>query len=54
MSVIGSPAYFEKHGYPATPQDLQQHNCINMRLPTFGGLYAWEFEKDGRELKNSC
>jgi DNA-binding transcriptional LysR family regulator len=51
MSVIGSPAYFDKHGYPATPQDLQQHNCINMRLPTFGGLYAWEFEKDGRELK---
>ncbi|WNJ78540.1 LysR family transcriptional regulator [Cedecea neteri] len=51
MSVIGSPAYFAKHGYPATPQDLQQHNCINMRLPTRGGLYAWEFEKDGRELK---
>ena len=36
---------------PKTPQDLTEHNCINLRLPTYGGLYAWEFEKGGRELK---
>jgi len=51
MAVIGSPAYFVKHPAPRTPQDLTEHNCINMRLPTYGGLFAWEFEKDGRELK---
>lgn len=51
MAVVGSPGYFERHGRPATPQDLTDHNCINMRLPTHGGLFPWEFEKDGRELK---
>ncbi len=40
-----------KRGRPLTPQDLTAHNCINLRLPTHGGLYAWEFEKGGRELK---
>ena len=50
MAVVGSPAYFRKHGKPKAPQDLTDHNCINMRLPTYGGLYVWEFEKDGRQL----
>lgn len=50
-AVVGSPAYFERHPIPLTPQDLMQHNCINIRLPTYGGLFPWEFEKDGRELK---
>lgn len=50
MAVVGSPDYFERHLLPATPQDLTDHNCINMRLPTHGGLFPWEFEKDGREL----
>lgn len=50
-AVVGSPAYFESHPIPLTPQDLMQHNCINIRLPTYGGLFPWEFEKDGRELK---
>ena len=50
MTVAGSPAYFERHPKPLTPQDLTQHNCINLRLPTLGGLYAWEFERDGRPL----
>ncbi|MES1200369.1 MAG: LysR family transcriptional regulator [Pseudomonadota bacterium] len=50
MSVVATPAYFSKHGLPRTPQDLLQHNCINLRLPTHGGLYPWEFERDGREL----
>ena len=50
MAVVGSPAYFESRPEPGEPQDLTEHNCINLRLPTHGGLYAWEFEKDGREL----
>lgn len=51
FAVIGAPSYFAEHGKPKTPQDLVSHNCINLRLPTHGGLYAWEFEKDGRELR---
>ncbi|RUU90821.1 MAG: LysR family transcriptional regulator [Mesorhizobium sp.] len=51
MAVVGSPAYFAKWPKPRTPQDLTTHNCINLRLPTYGGLYAWEFEKAGLELK---
>lgn len=51
MAVVGSPAYFRGRAAPRTPQDLTDHNCINMRLPTYGGLFPWEFEKDGRELK---
>lgn len=51
MAVVGSPSYVEQYGTPETPQDLQNHRCINMRLPTMGGLYAWEFEKEGQELR---
>jgi DNA-binding transcriptional LysR family regulator len=51
MAVVGAPSYYEKRLPPKTPQELIGHNCINLRLPTFGGLYAWEFEKGGRELK---
>jgi len=51
MAVVGAPAYFAKRKPPKTPQDLTAHDCINLRLPTYGGLYAWEFEKNGRELK---
>ena len=50
-AVVGAPAYFARHPRPKTPQDLMQHPCINLRLPTKGGLYAWEFEKGGREMK---
>jgi DNA-binding transcriptional LysR family regulator len=50
MAVVGAPAYFKDRAEPETPRDLIDHNCINLRLPTRGGLYAWEFEKDGREL----
>lgn len=49
MAVVGTPAYFAKRPPPKKPQDLTSHCCINLRLP--GGLYAWEFEKAGRELK---
>lgn len=51
MAVVGSPAYFATSGIPNTPQELQTHRCINMRLPTLGSIYAWEFEQNGRELK---
>ena len=51
MAVVGSPGYFATRPKPRAPQDLTSHNCINLRLPTYGGLYAWEFEKAGRELK---
>jgi DNA-binding transcriptional LysR family regulator len=51
LIVVGSPAYFAAHPPPRTPQDLAAHACINIRLPTLGGLYAWEFEKAGREVR---
>lgn len=51
MACVGAPAYFARVAKPKTPRDLAGHQCINLRLPTLGGLYAWEFEKDGRELK---
>jgi DNA-binding transcriptional LysR family regulator len=51
MAVVGSPEYFQRHWRPETPQDLTRHNCINMRLPTHGGIYPWEFERDGREIR---
>jgi DNA-binding transcriptional LysR family regulator len=51
MAVVGAPSYFRRRDEPKTPQDLTEHTCINLRLPTHGGLYAWEFEKGARELK---
>ncbi len=50
MAVAGSPDYFSKRPKPVHPQDLTKHNCINLRLSGHGGLYAWEFEKNGQEL----
>jgi DNA-binding transcriptional LysR family regulator len=51
MAVVGSPEYLSGRPAPATPQDLTAHRCINLRLPTHGGLYAWEFARDGRALQ---
>jgi DNA-binding transcriptional LysR family regulator len=51
MAVVGAPSYFRRWTEPKRPQELINHNCINLRLPTHGGLYAWEFERAGRELK---
>ena len=51
MAVVGAPSYFTARSLPEKPQDLIDHNCITLRLPTHGGLYAWEFEKNGRELR---
>jgi DNA-binding transcriptional LysR family regulator len=50
MAAVASPSYFAAHSRPKTPQDLTEHSCINIRLQTYGGLYAWEFEKNGRPL----
>ena len=51
MAVVGAPSYFARRPKPKHPQDLTAHDCINIRLPTYGGIYAWEFEKRGRALK---
>jgi DNA-binding transcriptional LysR family regulator len=51
MAIVGSPTYFRNMPAPRKPQDLIGHNCITLRLPTHGGLFAWEFEKDDRVLK---
>lgn len=47
LSVVGSPLYFKKHPSPTHPKDLADHNCINIRHSPNGGLYVWEFEKEG-------
>ncbi|KAA0980526.1 LysR family transcriptional regulator [Pseudomonas sp. ANT_H12B] len=51
MAVVGSPAYFADRSVPETPRDLTDHQCNNLRLPTNGGLYAWEFKKGEESLK---
>ena len=51
MAVVGAPSYFERLPRPRSPEDLTAHACINSRLPTYGGLYAWEFAKGGRDVK---
>jgi DNA-binding transcriptional LysR family regulator len=51
MAAVAAPSYFARRPPPRTPQDLTAHDCINLRLPTHGGLYAWEFEKGTREVR---
>lgn len=51
IAVVGAPAYFARKAPPRTLQELAGHDCINLRLPTYGGLMAWEFIKDGHEVK---
>ncbi|WPO00649.1 LysR family transcriptional regulator [Pseudomonas sp. MUP55] len=53
MAIVGAPSYFKQRPVPQAPRDLAEHNCINLRLPTYGNLLQWEFEKDGHELKAS-
>ena len=50
MAVIASPAYLSGKQPIVKPEDLLSHNCINLRLPTHGGLYAWEFEQNGQKI----
>ena len=49
--IVGSPGYFAWHAKPTTPQELQKHNCITLRLASSGGIYAWELEKDGKAIE---
>src|SRR5437660_6832330 len=51
MAVVGAPSYFRTHPEPKRPQDMLKHNCISLRLPAHGNIYAWEFEKGSRELR---
>src|SRR5271165_2977898 len=51
MAVVGAPSYFKDRRRPKTPQDLADHQCINLRQQTSGGLYAWEFDQNGREVR---
>jgi len=51
MAVVAAPSYFDGRTQLRAPQDLTEHACINLRLPTHGGLYAWDFRKADRELK---
>ena len=51
MGVFAAPAYLRAQAAPARPRDLTQHRCVNLRLPTHGGLYAWEFERGGRQVR---
>lgn len=50
MAAVASPMYFENHPVPKVPGDLTQHNCINIRFPSSGGLYVWEFERRARQV----
>ncbi|HEX7853530.1 MAG TPA: LysR family transcriptional regulator [Sphingobium sp.] len=49
--AVAAPSYFAKRGIPKTPHDLSAHSCINLRMESAGGLYVWEFDRDGRELR---
>ncbi|MGA2550294.1 MAG: LysR family transcriptional regulator [Burkholderiaceae bacterium] len=51
MAVVGSPDYLARKSAPQTPKDLADHSCVNLRLPTRGGLYAWEFEDRGQVIQ---
>jgi DNA-binding transcriptional LysR family regulator len=51
MAVVASQDYFKKRPAPRSPHDLTMHNCINIRMPTYGGVFVWEFGKDNREVK---
>lgn len=51
FAVVGSPSYFAENSEPERPSDLLQHRCINLRLPTSGGIWVWEFEEDDKEIK---
>ena len=51
MVVVASPGYLAGRPVPKLPQDLTAHQCVNMRLPTYGNVYAWEFERDGQALQ---
>ena len=50
-AVVGAPGHFAGHPAPETPADLAGHPCINYRLATAGGLWPWEFVREGRTMQ---
>lgn len=50
MVIVGTPAYFDKHAHPETPDDLTRHQAANLRLPTRGAVYPWELEREGQAV----
>ncbi len=50
MAVIATPRYLRKHGIPKTPRELRAHRCINIRLPSAGTIYKWEFERGAEKI----
>ncbi|HWU03264.1 MAG TPA: LysR family transcriptional regulator [Novosphingobium sp.] len=50
MAAVASPTYFARHAPPHDPHQLSAHNCINIRFPTHGAIYVWEFEQEGRAV----
>lgn len=51
MAAFATPSYFAERGTPQSPYDLAAHSCINLRFPGSGAIYAWEFDRNGKELK---
>lgn len=51
IRIVASPAYLARHPAPDHPDDLMAHHCINMRFSGSGELFAWEFERDGKEFR---
>jgi DNA-binding transcriptional LysR family regulator len=51
MSIVGSPSYLRKRATPQTPHELTLHDCINLRLPTYGGLLPWELHKGRKQIQ---
>jgi DNA-binding transcriptional LysR family regulator len=51
MMIVGAPGYFGTRPLPTTPQELQKHNCITLRLASSGGIYAWELSHAGRDVE---
>ena len=51
MVTVASPGYLQKYGAPEKPEELTEHRCINLRLPTHGGLYPWEFGSGENEFR---
>lgn len=50
MAVVATPGYLSGKKLPVLPKELTDHPCINLRLPTYGGLYAWDFQKGKKSL----
>ncbi len=50
FAIVGTPDYLARHPPLNEPEDLLKHDCINLRLPTRGNLYAWELQCGDRAM----